>query len=77
MAEKRELRRQLPDGSSWPTIEEADRLNWLLRYGEPTRNDLLGAAAYCDAFAEMIRVTEAKRRMVVRTLKSPPTQDSK
>jgi hypothetical protein len=66
---KERIRKDLGDGSSWPTLEEGDRLNWQLRYGKVTRSDELGGATYCDAYCELIRATEKRRKQIVRALK--------
>lgn len=64
-------RRTLSDGSSWP-LPDAE-LQWRLRYGGAvSRTDALAAAAILDAYAELVKVPESKRRLVVRELKNTP-----
>ena len=68
----RKLRRKMPDGTSWPTLEESGELEWRLRYGGAvSREDALGAAAYLDAYRSLVHATEARRRVLVRELRKP------
>lgn len=44
-------------------------LEWKLRYGTPSRSDLLVAASIVAAYEELIDCPETKRRYVVRELR--------
>lgn len=44
---------RLPDGTSWPTATRAAALDHLLRYGTPTRSDLLAAASVLSAYVHI------------------------
>ena len=54
------------DGMSWPLPDE---LEYTLRYGTPSRGDILMAASIVSAYQELIFCTDKKRRTVVRELR--------
>ena len=59
----------LSDGSSWP-VPNGD-LEWTLRYGEPTRRDLLAAASILSAyFALVAQSAVPKRNLVCREMRA-------
>jgi hypothetical protein len=61
---------------TWPRYGVyASRLNWLLRYGEPTRSDLLAAAGIIGAYQQMVSDTEKKRRLVIAGLRRAEIDD--
>ena len=68
------------DGMGWPKPDHD--LGWRLRYGTPTRTDLLAAAAILDAYAQMVSDPTAKRQRVVRHIRAavsgeiPPNGDA-
>jgi len=41
---------RLPDGTVWPNPGATGELEWLLRYGNPNRKDLLHAASVVAAY---------------------------
>lgn len=45
-------------------------VNWTLRYGTPTKRDLLYAASIIEAYAQMIGDPEKKRRGVIKQLRT-------
>jgi len=58
----------LPDGSVGTTASEAGELQWTLRYGDPTREQLLAAASVLQEYWHLVAHpvgTEA----VIRTLR--------
>lgn len=59
-------------GMTWPLPGEAlGQVQWNLRYGKPTRSDLLQAASVMAAYDQMImRDTAKKRAYVVRELRA-------
>lgn len=67
------------EGTTWPMPEhdEDDSLEWKLRYGTPTKQDLLVAASYLNAYGCLVRATDKKRAEVVRNLKAALTQSQK
>lgn len=74
MTEK-DRRVMVTDGSSWPTPDlatgETFGLGWVLRYGEPTRTDLLKAAAIIDAYGYLVaESTREKRDLVCREVRA-------
>ena len=52
---------------SWPLPDAG--LEWRLRYGEPTRADILGAASILSAYAQMIKDPHKKRQMVIGAIR--------
>ena len=55
------------DGMTWPNPD--GDLEWRLRYGEPSREDLLHAAFILHAYASLIDCNRDKRARVVREIK--------
>ena len=59
------------DGMGWPRdCDFLDEVNHRLRYGEPSKSDLLVAADVMSAYRALITDPSRKRAMVVRVLKS-------
>ena len=60
---------QMSDGSSWPrpALESDERygVGNILRYGTPTRSDLLVAAEVIDAYGYLIAETTCEKRDLV------------
>lgn len=64
------MRRTLSDGSSWPAPPSV--LEWTLRYGEPTREQLLAAAGVVSAYESLVYgSTREKRDLVCREMRRP------
>jgi hypothetical protein len=62
------MRRVLSDGSSWP--EPRADLEWTLRYGNPTREQLLSAAGVVSAYESLVYdSTRSKRDLVCREMR--------
>ena len=58
------------DDMTWPRIHGGiDDLERALRYGEPTRADLLTAASVLAAYTALVEKTVADRRRVVAMLR--------
>jgi hypothetical protein len=57
---------------SWPLhIEnDDDSVEWRLRYGQPTKQDLLVAASIMSAYRTLVTCTQKKRMEVVAVLRS-------
>lgn len=65
----------ISDGSSWPRPALEDDAEYgvshRIRYGKPTRADLLNAAAIADAYGYLtMEATPDKRELVVRDLRA-------
>ena len=59
-------------GMTWPCPgEEMNDLEWTLRYGTPTRENLLSAAGIIGAYRQMVFDNYKKRQMVIRELRRP------
>ncbi len=56
------------DGMAWP-LPDCD-VEWFLRYGEPTRQQMLHAASIVAAYNELIGCPETKRRKVIRQVRA-------
>lgn len=64
---------QVGDDSVWPRAggDRMESLEWALRYGEPSRQDMLLAASVLAAYRQMVLVDTEKRRVeVVRALRA-------
>jgi len=59
------------NGMVWPRYleHEDDSVQWRLRYGIPSKEDLLYAASVMAAYTALVDSTDKKRREVVRILK--------
>lgn len=49
--------------------EEANEIEWRLRYGEPSERDIMYAASTMAAYRELLEATHAWRDAVVRKYK--------
>lgn len=58
------------DGMAWnvPDATQGD-LEWRLRYGTPTKPDLLRAASILAAYEELVTCNRRKRDYVVRNIR--------
>ena len=59
----------LPDDTTWPNPHDPNEVQWRLRYGTPTRSDLLVAAEVMAAYRALVHATSHRRAEVVRHLK--------
>jgi hypothetical protein len=61
--------------TTWPAPETSGDIEHALRYGEPTRSDLLVAASYIAAYRMLtLEHTATRRAEVVRQLKAAAKQ---
>jgi hypothetical protein len=59
------------DGMAWNAPDASHRdLEWRLRYGAPTKADLLRAASVLAAYDEIIHCPRRKREYVVRQIRA-------
>lgn len=58
-------------GMTWPMPleDDDDSVQWRLRYGKPSREDILVAAAYMEAYGALVYSTQKKRNTVCKRLK--------
>lgn len=62
------------DGMTWPLAGGAiGDLEWRLRYGVASRNDLLVAASVLSAYMALVNRTERDRRLIIRALRAVRT----
>lgn len=58
------------EGMTWPLPEtDENSVEWKLRYGEPTKGELLFAASVLNAYRALVLTTDKQRKEVVKTLK--------
>lgn len=55
------------DNMSWPV---PDNIEWTLRYGKPTQEDLMFAASIVSAYCALVSKTKKGRESVIKVLKS-------
>lgn len=65
-------------GQAWPVPgDRCTDLQWQLRYGTLTKQDLLLAASYLAAFEQLVALPQRERNDVVRELRKGPNRPSK
>lgn len=64
-------------GMTWPLPErdEDDSVEWRLRYGTPTKEDLLVAASYMHAYTALIFKTQKARNDICTKIKILDTSE--
>ncbi len=63
------------DGMCWPLAgSRLSDLEWQLRYGKPTRSQLLMAASVLSAYRQMVSDPKAKRETVIREIRAKQTR---
>lgn len=68
------------EGTTWPHPDDPNSVEWVLRYGNPSREDLLRAASFIHAYRHLISMTQRERNHRIQTLRlaaplGQPTQD--
>jgi arylsulfatase A-like enzyme len=46
------------DGTCWPNPLDPNEIEWKLRYGEPTKAELLQAASFVSAYKQLMHLTQ-------------------
>ena len=63
------------DGMAWPNPEDPRSVEWRLRYGRPSRDDLMVAASFIGAYkqlvADPVRERNAKVAGIRRAMRHP------
>lgn len=63
------------NGMNWPCpCERMGELEHSLRYGNPTKSDLLLAASVLSAYGQMVRDPAKKRQKVIAELRKGPNR---
>lgn len=65
------------DGMTWPNPTDPNDVQWRLRYGQPSKADLLVAASFMHAYAHLIDLPERERNRLVtavRAMVTPPAE---
>lgn len=58
------------DDMSWPCPgQRLNEIEHALRYGEPTKSELMVAASVLSAYSDLVRCPQVKRAYVVRRLR--------
>lgn len=66
-----------PD-SRWPSIgQRLSDLEWTLRYGVPTRSDLLHAASILNAYRALVLQKAGDRAVIIQELRSAAEAEPK
>lgn len=66
------------DGMTWPNPADPAEVQWRLRYGQPSKVDLLVAASFMHAYAHLIALPQRERNERVRQIRAsviPPDRD--
>lgn len=61
------------DGMTWPNPMDPTEIEWRLRYGHPTREDILMAATFMAAYKELVFNTQERRNAKVRGIRKAMT----
>lgn len=61
-----------PD-TMWVNGWSTDDLEWVLRYGDPSREDLLVAAGIVSCYAALCKATRETREGVIRAMRRAPS----
>jgi hypothetical protein len=58
------------DDMTWPNPEDPLMIEWKLRHGEPTKNELMVAASMIAAYKQLVYDTVARRNAKVRGIRA-------
>lgn len=58
------------DSMAWPNPDDPGGVEWRLRYGEPTRQDLLVATSYIGAYRQLVQDTQATRNAKIAAIRA-------
>lgn len=58
------------DGMTWPNPTDPNNVQWRLRYGIPSRQDLLAAASFMHAYAHLIDLPQRERNQRVSQIRA-------
>ena len=59
----------LPEGRTFPDPADPNEVQWRLRYGTPTREDMMAAASVMSAYAALVYMPGRVRDGVIRDLR--------
>lgn len=57
------------DGMAWPNPTDPTEVQWRLRYGKPTRSDLLLAASHMSAYTQLVYDPQRIRNEKIASLR--------
>lgn len=60
---------RLPEKSTWPNPNDPREVQWRLRYGTPSREDLLFAASTMAAYSYLLGIPQRRRCSVVAQIR--------
>lgn len=61
------------EGTTWPDPADPNMTQWRLRYGSPTREDLMFAASVMHAYGYLFTMTQQDRNRRMETIKTRVT----
>jgi hypothetical protein len=66
---------RLSDGTTWPDPHDPSNVEWELRYGEPTREQMLFAASVISAYSYLVLgLGRSQLALLQRTAKALPQE---
>jgi hypothetical protein len=68
-APKRNSYLRLPEGTTWPDPKDPNEIQHTLRYGQPSREDLLVAASFIAAYGHLLAMPTRRRAEVVTQIR--------
>lgn len=57
------------EGTTWPNPNDPTEVQWRLRYGTPSKSDLLIAASFMHAYAYLLSMSQKDRNHRVATIR--------
>lgn len=60
----------LSNDTTWPSPVASNDIEWQLRYGQPTREQILVAASMLSAFRYLTELPQRERNEVIRDLRA-------
>ena len=64
------------DGMSWPNPNDPAEVEWTLRYGTPTRAQLLVAASFIGAYKQLVDDSQRIRNQKISRLRQVQIQEA-
>lgn len=61
------------EGMTWPNPTDPADVQWRLRYGQPSKADLLVAASFMHAYAHLIDLPQRERNQRVNQIRASVT----
>lgn len=65
------------DGMTWPNPVDPNGVQWRLRYGTPSKSDLLVAASFMHAYSHLIELPRREREQRISALRAAATEEGR